>query len=350
MTGPMGTDALDERTSFLNFVVAFEGLLGDDVAADDPLRVEQIEALADFALALVLPPNPVRRLDNRLTASQARGRALFVGPRRMVGRSEAFDLPDQPAGFTCEGCHALDPAAGFYGTDGAASAEFLSQVFKLPQLRSLYTRVGMFGMPNVPHLLRSQNRHQGDQIRGFGFMNDGTTDTVARLLRNRSFVVSDTIGFQSDAERRDMEQFLLAFDADLAPIVGQQVSVGPTSGSAARDRAGLLIARAGTPFTSLVLGGTVTECDLVVRYASGGRQVGRLLEPATGRFLPDASDLPSLDEAGMLALVDQGTTLTFTCVPPGSGVRSALDRDRDGALDGDEVAAGTDPADPADRP
>jgi hypothetical protein len=37
--------------------------------------------------------------------------------------------------------------------------------------------------------------------------------------------------------------------------------------------------------------------------------------------------------------------ITFTCVPPGDGVRSALDRDSDGHRDGDEIFAGSDPAD-----
>jgi hypothetical protein len=42
--------------------------------------------------------------------------------------------------------------------------------------------------------------------------------------------------------------------------------------------------------------------------------------------------------------------LTFTCVPPGDGLRSALDRDGDSFLNGDEVAAGSDPADPGSNP
>jgi hypothetical protein len=38
--------------------------------------------------------------------------------------------------------------------------------------------------------------------------------------------------------------------------------------------------------------------------------------------------------------------VTYTCTPPGSGERLGIDRDGDGALDGDEEDAGTDPADP----
>ncbi|MBC7974709.1 MAG: hypothetical protein H7138_06950 [Myxococcales bacterium] len=42
--------------------------------------------------------------------------------------------------------------------------------------------------------------------------------------------------------------------------------------------------------------------------------------------------------------------VTFTCVPPGSGLRIALDRDGDGALDGDERAALSDPASATSTP
>ncbi|WP_437719685.1 hypothetical protein WMF45_32415 [Sorangium sp. So ce448] len=45
-----------------------------------------------------------------------------------------------------------------------------------------------------------------------------------------------------------------------------------------------------------------------------------------------------------------GARLTFTCAPPGSGERVALDRDADGSLDGDERDACSDPADPASTP
>jgi hypothetical protein len=45
-----------------------------------------------------------------------------------------------------------------------------------------------------------------------------------------------------------------------------------------------------------------------------------------------------------------GGALTSTCAPPGSGERMGIDRDLDGALDGDERAAGSDPADPQSTP
>jgi hypothetical protein len=45
-----------------------------------------------------------------------------------------------------------------------------------------------------------------------------------------------------------------------------------------------------------------------------------------------------------------GRPVTFTCAPPGSGERIGVDRDGDGAWDGDERDAHTNPADPASKP
>ena len=41
---------------------------------------------------------------------------------------------------------------------------------------------------------------------------------------------------------------------------------------------------------------------------------------------------------------------TYTCVPPGSGVRVGIDRDEDGFFDRDEIDGGSDPADPGSTP
>ncbi len=45
-----------------------------------------------------------------------------------------------------------------------------------------------------------------------------------------------------------------------------------------------------------------------------------------------------------------GQELTYTCVPPGSGVRIGIDRDEDGFPDRTEIEAGSDPADPNSVP
>jgi hypothetical protein len=50
-------------------------------------------------------------------------------------------------------------------------------------------------------------------------------------------------------------------------------------------------------------------------------------------------------EAALRATAAPAAERLYTCVAPGSGSRMALDRDADGAWNGDELLAGTDPAD-----
>jgi hypothetical protein len=61
-----------------------------------------------------------------LVVDAARNR-LYVLTRFMTGsrRSDGlpFDINQSPAGFNCVGCHTLDPASGFFGTNGDASFE-----------------------------------------------------------------------------------------------------------------------------------------------------------------------------------------------------------------------------------
>jgi hypothetical protein len=53
--------------------------------------------------------------------------------------------------------------------------------------------------------------------------------------------------------------------------------------------------------------------------------------------VPDLADRAPKSDAKLRAEVDQaGHELTYTCVPVGSGVRMALDRDLDGIYNRDE--------------
>ena len=64
----------------------------------------------------------------------------------------------------------------------------------------MYQKVGMFGMPAVDFFNSGDNGAKGDQVRGFGFLHDGSVDTVFRFLQatvfNSAFL--DTVGFQND--------------------------------------------------------------------------------------------------------------------------------------------------------
>jgi len=327
--GHFGDDPTDEVLSFDNFIVAFEGLLGNAGLIPD---AEMFKFTA-FMLDVVPPPNPIRPLDNALVG------AASVG-------AEIFRQPGTDAGvLRCNDCHVLAPGAGFLGTNRTRSFVGESQQFKAPHLRNLYQKVGMFGMADVPFLDGGDDHtFQGDQVRGFGFLHDGSIDTMFRFLGATPFTLTAL-------DRQRLEEFMFQFPADYAPIVGQQTTLSATNGDVVGARVDLLIARAKACF-ALPDMPDATECDLVVKGSIGGEARGWLgaVQGACGSAQPlvfqgDRITDPVLTDAQLRALATDDDCLTFTCVPPGSGRRIALDRDEDGYLDRDEIDGGSDPAD-----
>jgi DNA-binding beta-propeller fold protein YncE len=312
ITGFFGTDLCTEPSgapcnedfSFRNFIVAFEGLLGKH----GTITPTQMQQFTDFALELRLPPNPVRNLDSSLTTSQANGQTHFNVP--------VTDTLEE-----CNGCHTLDPAQGFFGTGGRESDEGLPQHAKVPHLRNAYTKVGMFGVPG--------EANHGAQIRGFGYLHDGAVDTLRRFVAAPVFNLTAT-------QELELEQFMLAFPSDLAPIVGQQVTLTSTNGGVVNPRIDLFETRAGTAFSSLILGGAVTECDVVVKGNVGTDPVGWRREsgttPANTIYRDDTNQ--TITGANLRLLATSQGPLTYTCAPPGSGTRMGIDQDRDLAFDG----------------
>jgi hypothetical protein len=323
--GFFGIDAFDSNLSFNNFIVAFQGLVG---SVDQPSPAE-MQQFTNFMLQVLPPPNPVRSLNNSLNGSQQRGHDFYFGPRTADGLNVpvAGSLLTTFEGFTCNGCHELDPAEGEFGTSKRASFEgVISQNFKIPHLRNMYAKVGMFGDPKVDTFDAPDSGNTGSQIRGFGFTNDGSIDTLFRFFTAAVFRPNLTSGFpliNPDQTRRDVEQFVLAYDSDLAPIVGQQVTLTGTNSSAVGSRISLLEQRAGATFISKSLGGTVTECDLVAKVVQNGAMTGYLYDPNSGNFFASNGTTFLSDPALRALAATPGQEVTYTCVPPGSGSRVA---------------------------
>lgn len=322
--GFFGADPFDANLSFNNFIVAFEGLVG----SEEMPTPAQMQKFTDFQLQVLLPPNPVRKLDNSLTAAQQRGKNFYFGSRPsdginlpLVGGTLGIDA------FNCNGCHALDPSQGFFGTGGKASFEGITQIFKVPHLRNMYTKVGMFGSPRVNFFTAPDTGFTGDQIRGFGFTNDGSVDTLFRFFTAVVFNPLPNSGFpllNPNGTRRDVVEFMMAFDSDLAPIVGQQLTLTSSNGSTVSSRINLMIQRAGASFISKALGGEVRECDLIAHVAHGGRVKGFLYDPVAGNFIPDDGTARLSDSALRALATTPGQEVTYTCVPAGSGSRIAF--------------------------
>ncbi len=87
-----------EQLAFKAFRGAFPALLGRHAEIPET----DLQAFTDFILEVMYPPNPIRNLDNSLTARQQLGFDVFFGPKTF------FD-PLGAGTLACNECHALDP-------------------------------------------------------------------------------------------------------------------------------------------------------------------------------------------------------------------------------------------------
>lgn len=163
-----------EDLAFKKFNAAFVNLNGRHAMLSDA----ELQAFTNFVFQVTYPPNPIRNLDNSLTPDQAAGRNIYFG-----------EINDTV--FNCNGCHVLDPDGnrefgvvkpGFFGTDGRYGFDAV-QFFKVPHLRNAYQKVGKFGQLTSPSIfVPNDNKFMGDQVRGFGYLHDGDTDTIFHFL------------------------------------------------------------------------------------------------------------------------------------------------------------------------
>ncbi|HTO53254.1 MAG TPA: hypothetical protein VMR50_07695 [Myxococcota bacterium] len=314
-------NALDENQAFLKFNPAFVSLLG----RAGQLSGADMQSFASFILKLQMPPNPIRAFDLSLTTAQKAGSDFYFGT-----------ISDTIK--TCNGCHTLDPSIGAFGTKGLSTFEGLSQHFKVPQLRNAYQKVGMYGMlnndPNQP--LPTHGSPTTEQIRGFGYLNDGSVDNVISFLNGGVFhfeadATNDPLSNYRNAGaamRENVANFVMAFPSDLAPIVGQQVTM--TAANAGDPdlsaRVVLLETRAQTAYVDVDRSPN-NECDLVVKARVNGVTRG-WWQSAANAYTPDSATDPVLTSAQLKSLVNSAGNpeLTFTCTPPGSGQRMGIDR------------------------
>ncbi|MGE3171471.1 MAG: hypothetical protein AB7O97_02520 [Planctomycetota bacterium] len=312
MKGPMTTQTLKgldgvgplhwrgDRQDFQAFNGAFQSLLGGS-----QLATADINAFAAFGTAIRFPPNPNQPLDRSYRTQPA-------GANQQAGAT-AFSQPLASLPFvgsaSCATCHALPT-----GTNGMVITNQVinePQSMKAPQLRNVYRKLA-FRRVSAP--LKS----------GFGLTHDGAIGGLTSFLG-----LSQFDGWPNTV-KDDLAEFLLAFDTGTAPAVGFEVVLdqGNATDPAAIADLDLLIARA-----------QAGDLDLVAHGVLQGNARGLRYDPAQQRFAIDAAGAAPQTRAQLLALLQTGgTALRFAGVPPGSGARAGLDRDLDGALDGDEAA------------
>ena len=322
MKGPMATQTLRglgdiglmhwraDRTNFNAFTGAFVSLMG----RSDSLSASDMQAYTDFISTVRFGPNPNRLLDRSLPNP-------IIGANATRGENEFMNV-NHDALLKCNTCHLVPTGTNDQVIDDGSLQE--DQDLKVPQLRNLYEKNHMSRAPGTV------NRA------GFGFLHDGTIDNLMNFLRLPVFQFPG-----GDPQRADLEAFLLAFDTGTAPAVGRRITLG----TANRD-----LASTTTLLDTLYARALAGDCDLVVLGKSGGLRRGWLFDPLAGNLRPDRAAEPRLSKATLRALAADGSELTWFGVPPGSGLRMALDRDRDTFFDRDELDAGSDPGNPLSTP
>ena len=377
MKGPMSTQTFQgiigqepfhwrgDRLGLEDFNPAFRGLQSDDVELT-PTEMQEYE---DFLATIHFPPNPYRNLDNTLPTSLPLP-GHFVPHQLDVPAGTPLPNGNARAGLdlyrdhirridggsmACVTCHSLPsgngPNARFNGTsietipDGPRDEKHLMLVsidgstnrsLKVAQLRNLYDKVGMT-------MLNSPSRA------GFGFLHDGSVDTLERFLSENAFntataqelanLVALMLAFSGSDFEPDATPPAIPFldipgepSKDVHAAVGQQTEVDP----AAKDLGEL------AQFISIVE--TSNRVELVAHFPVNGIQRGARYQ-GNDSFERDAAGSTFTTDS-LLASVDNGGTAIFTIVAAGTANRIALDRDQDSYYDYDEVLAGSDPADP----
>jgi hypothetical protein len=148
----------------------------------------------------------------------------------------------------------------------------------------------------------------------------------------------------SDQEKRNLEAMSLAFDSNMAPIVGQQITLRPGAPTADLDRVNLMLTRAAAGDCEVISKGVIQG-----NGATTEEHRGTVYQPGSNSFLTDrGATFPANVILGLHETFN--VSVTYTCVPPGSGTRMGIDRDLDSFLDMDERDAGTDPANPLSFP
>jgi YVTN family beta-propeller protein len=324
MKGPMMTQSLrglpgtfllhwrGDRADLDAFKPAFQSLLGKSTAIAD----SEMAAMNAFLNALVYPPNPNQNLDRSVPDAPA-GQASAL-------RGQQFFLNTPvDGGLRCVDCHAMPTGTNGQVNDRVALRE--AQDMKVPQLRNLYKKSGFKDSTVV-------------NKKGFGYTHNGSVDNLFDFLQFPGFNFGATPAV-ANANRRDVEAFLLAFDTGLAPSVGVQLTFdGPNPGAPQLSQLQALEDQA-----------TAGNCDLIAKGRTPFLARGWLYQ-GNGQWKSDEQNESPWPTSQLLALAQSGLELTVTGVPLGSGTRMGIDRDRDGWLDADELLGGGDPANPAVTP
>lgn len=377
MKGPMTTQTLQDiighephhwradRTGIEEFADAFRDLLGRDDPLPSQPPFDEMQEFEDFLATIHFPPNPYRNFDNSLPTSLplpghfTTGRFSPAGQPLPNGNAVAGLSAYRTAnldGVQCVTCHALPSGGGTDsmlvglnfvpippGPDGEHHALVVSVdgstnvSIKVPQLRNMYDKVGF-------------ETTQLNNVSGFGFLHDGSVDSIARFVNEPLFSVS------SDQMTANLVALMLSFSGSQ---FGNALPLEPPglpsqdSHAAVGWQTTLVNAATAPPSQLQLIANMITQADtnrvgLVVKGLVGG--VRRGWRYNGGNLFQSDRAGETVSAVSLRALAIAGGELTYTVVPKGTETRIGIDRDEDGYFDRDEVELCSNPADPLSVP
>ena len=380
MKGPMLTQTLrdivgkeplhwrGDRAGLEEFNGAFIGLQGDDTNLS-PTEMQEYE---NFLATIHVGPNPFRNFDNTLPTSLPLPGHFTTGRFGPAGqplpngnavtglaRYRPPNLLDAGA-IACSTCHTLPTgigtdftASGFTlvpiaaGPNGEHHSLLVSQdgstnvTMKVPQLRTAYRRTGF----NATKLSNSS---------GFGFLHDGSVDSLERFISEPIFNVT------SDQDVANLTAFVLSISGSELPggstsLLSLEPPGPPSKDAHAAVGQQTTLVSLGSPapgqltlITSMTTLANANKVGLVAKGREAGLARGFRYNGG-GTWQSDRA-AESLTTAALQALAAAGSELTFTVVPFGSQTRIGIDRDLDGVFDRDELDECSNPANPASKP
>ena len=319
MKGPMVTQSLvrltqnaelhwrGDRANLSEFDLAFTGLQGDD-APPSPAEMSQFEA---FLEEIRLPPNPMLGPFPPLNPTSVEG---FLG-NPSAGITKFVGLQSVGSSRSCAFCHDTGGGSG-----PVVKGQFLGQPqsLKIPKLLNLHEFTGFDSTS------QSSNR-------GFGFLHDGSDDTLITFFNKPVFTISPQ-------DKLDLEALLMTLSPGNTRSMGFQLTFDGTNNNdpSATETLGKMQANTGGALS------------LIAKGLINGEQRGYSFS-GNGNLQSDRNSQTTTVTA-LVQSAHRGGEITFTMVPTPSRVRMGIDRDEDGYFDRDELDAGTNPADPNDPP
>ncbi len=338
-----------DRSHIGEFNQTFTNLL----AAPTALTPDQLRALGDFLATVRIPPNPYRTLENGLSTNvPLPGHKSLAGAPLPNGNAASGYQSFRSGSGACITCHTLPTGLGieytnnatgstvpFIGTNGEHHVSLVARLegglpAKTAQFRNILDKIGMDGAS-------TQSRA------GFGFGHDGGSDTLVRFV-----IAEGRLTNQSAQLVANLVSFLLSVSgSDLAPATNAGLlRIGPASQDvpAGLGRQLTLDAPQHLPLLDSMLAlaySPTSRLELIAKSSAAATERGWFYDRGAGLFQSDRRNEKVSAEA-LIGLAAAGSEITFTLVAQGTGLRLGIDRDSDGVYDGDELDAGTNPADP----